>query len=199
MYVVFQKWRSFTFATSAPSFDKNNRHTSHTVSRSAIIFQAENAAPVDIAIILRNHKPGRNSYKLCGELENLFYPETRKLFSTDIVKHLISITRSFKEYYFHLWKSTIYTGWGTVTCWFQFGAKRLEVEGERWSWYHWKGDTPKFCFSLGSWLPSVGQRRNERSPWRPTFQMASPLLQLNVPFWPGSIFALELHFPAGSR
>ena len=36
------------FATIAPLSDKNNRHTTHTVSRSAIIFQAENAAPVDL-------------------------------------------------------------------------------------------------------------------------------------------------------
>ena len=32
------------FATSAPSFDKNNYHITHTVSRSAIMFQAEKAA-----------------------------------------------------------------------------------------------------------------------------------------------------------
>ena len=31
------------FTTSAPSFDKNNFHITHTVSRSAIIFQAEKA------------------------------------------------------------------------------------------------------------------------------------------------------------
>ena len=34
-------------------------------------------------------------------------------------------------------------------CEFKFGAKFLEVVGERWSWYHWKGDIPKICFSLG--------------------------------------------------
>ena len=44
--------------------------------------------------------------------------------------------------------TSIYTGWGTVTCWFKFGAKRLEVVGERWGWYHCKRDIPKFRLSL---------------------------------------------------
>ena len=37
----FKKWRSFICATGAPSFDKNNHHAMHTVSRSVILFQAE--------------------------------------------------------------------------------------------------------------------------------------------------------------
>jgi Reverse transcriptase (RNA-dependent DNA polymerase). len=37
----------------------------------------------------------------------------------------------------------------TVTCGFKFCAKRLEVVGEKWGWYHWKRDIPKFRFSLG--------------------------------------------------
>ena len=41
IYVAFQKWRSFIFATSAPSFDKNNNHKTHKVFRSTIIFQTE--------------------------------------------------------------------------------------------------------------------------------------------------------------
>ena len=33
----FKKWRTFICAINAPSFNKNNRHTTHTVSWSAII------------------------------------------------------------------------------------------------------------------------------------------------------------------
>ena len=43
-YTLFPKVKIIYFATSAPSFDKNNNHKSHTVSRSAIIFRAETAA-----------------------------------------------------------------------------------------------------------------------------------------------------------
>ena len=47
IYTLFsQKWKSFIFSTCAPLFDKNNYNISHTESRSAIIFQAEKAAPV---------------------------------------------------------------------------------------------------------------------------------------------------------
>ena len=46
IYVVFQKWRSFIYATSASSFDKNNYQKLHAISWSAIIFQAENATPL---------------------------------------------------------------------------------------------------------------------------------------------------------
>ena len=49
---VFQKWRSFAFATSAPSFDKNNYHITHTVSRSAIIFQTQKATPMTVNHLL---------------------------------------------------------------------------------------------------------------------------------------------------
>ena len=42
----FPKIKISYFATSASSFDKNNYHKLHTVSRSAIIFRAENAAMV---------------------------------------------------------------------------------------------------------------------------------------------------------
>ena len=45
IYVVFLKMEIIYFAISAPSFDKNNNHKSHTVSRSVIIFQAETTAP----------------------------------------------------------------------------------------------------------------------------------------------------------
>ena len=37
----FKKSRSFICVISAHSFDKNNHYTTHTVSRSAMIFQAE--------------------------------------------------------------------------------------------------------------------------------------------------------------
>ena len=46
--VAFLKGRWFIFATSASSFDKNNRHTTHTVSRNAIIFQAEKTSMCEI-------------------------------------------------------------------------------------------------------------------------------------------------------
>ena len=45
IYVVFPKVKIIYFATSAPSFDKNNCHITHTVSRNAIIFRTEKAAP----------------------------------------------------------------------------------------------------------------------------------------------------------
>ena len=51
IYVVFSKVKIIYFAISAPSFDKNNRHTTHTVSRSAIIFQTKKAAPVFLTYI----------------------------------------------------------------------------------------------------------------------------------------------------
>ena len=49
MYVVvnircFPKMKINYFVTSASSFDKNNYHITHTVSRSVIIFQAEKVA-----------------------------------------------------------------------------------------------------------------------------------------------------------
>ena len=45
-YTLFSKSEDHLFfATSALSFDKNNRHTTHTVSESAIIFQAEKTVP----------------------------------------------------------------------------------------------------------------------------------------------------------
>ena len=40
-YTLFQNVKSFVCVISALSFDKNNYHITHTVSRSAIIFQAE--------------------------------------------------------------------------------------------------------------------------------------------------------------
>ena len=39
----FQKYRLFVQSISAPSFDRNNHHTTHTISRSVIIFQAEHS------------------------------------------------------------------------------------------------------------------------------------------------------------
>ena len=47
IYVVFPKVKIIYFATSAPLFDEYNRNTTtHTVSRSAIVFQAEKVAPM---------------------------------------------------------------------------------------------------------------------------------------------------------
>ena len=45
-YTLFSKSEDHLFATSALSFDKNNHYTPHTLSRSAIIFQAEKAATI---------------------------------------------------------------------------------------------------------------------------------------------------------
>ena len=57
-HLLFSKSeRSFIFATGA-KIDKNNRHTTQTVSRSAIIFQAEKAAPVTfLCLPLHLHIP----------------------------------------------------------------------------------------------------------------------------------------------
>ena len=44
----FSKSEDHLFATTPSSFDKNNYLKLHTVSRSAIMFQADKGAPVNI-------------------------------------------------------------------------------------------------------------------------------------------------------
>ena len=41
---------------------------------------------------------------------------------------------------------------------------------------------PRVLFLLGSVAPCVGRRRNERSPWRPIFQMAAQKHKNSDPF-----------------
>ena len=102
--VVFQKWRSFVFGTSAPSFDKNNYHITHTVSRSAIIFQAEKPHQKQIRIFERNitkfcSKNSRFLRTLTSAIWPVVTPDTRsnsRRFRTFIYKEndfTISFTR----------------------------------------------------------------------------------------------------------
>ena len=83
---LFSKSEDHIFSISAPSFDKNNRHTTHTVTRGAIIFQAEKAAPVtlllyhSLLICTRFGKFGR---------ENVWKMHRFCCLSSSLLRHLI--------------------------------------------------------------------------------------------------------------